>query len=109
MVLTKSGRPIPWDQQFFPCPPRKEDPINLTGTTIVAKMYGCGRSQPEKVVLGTVVITDAVNGVITYKWNASDTDTAGFYLMSFEITDPTTSTKLIWPYLRENFTIEVTA
>jgi hypothetical protein len=109
LVLTKSGRPIPWEQSFYPCPPvTNEEPIDLTGMTVKAKMYGCGRNQPEHVVQGITEVIDATKGLIRHKWHPVDTQDAGYFMMSFEVSDPDTGAILIWPYMRELFTIEVT-
>jgi hypothetical protein len=109
VVLTQSGRPIPWEQPSFPCPPNvKEAPIDLTGMTVKAKMYGCGRTQPEHVVFGITSVKDAVNGVIIHKWDPEDTADVGYFMMSFEVSDSNTGAILMWPYLREQFMIEVT-
>jgi hypothetical protein len=109
LVLTKSGRPIPWEQSFYPCPPvTNEEPIDLTGMNIHAKMFGCGRNQPEHVVLGITEILDPKKGLIVHKWHPEDTADIGFFLLTFVVQDPNMGAILIWPYMRELFTIEVT-
>jgi len=83
-------------------------PIDLTNAiSIKAKMFKCGRTPLEKVLLGTVVVDDAVNGVVTYKWHPSDTDTAACFYFVFEIIFQD-NTKLLFPYQLESFSIEVT-
>lgn len=44
-------------------------PVNLTGATVYFNMNGAR--------LGTAVIADAVNGLAEYRWQASNTATAG--------------------------------
>src|SRR5215472_13120630 len=58
--------------------------INLTGTTIVLKTVSAG--QVTATLAGTVTITNATNGNISYAWNAADTATPGQYNLWYVVT-----------------------
>jgi len=111
IVLTQSGRPVLYETPLGDCQSLQagvDTPIDLTDKTVTARMWGCGRTQPEVALTGTVEIVDATAGLIRYKWGASDTSVAGFFMMSFRIEDPESGTVMLWPYLKEQLTFEVT-
>ena len=63
--------------------------IDLTGATIVftMKVYNSdGTTGTVKVSRQSVSITDATNGKCEYRWASADTDTAGNYIVEFEVT-----------------------
>ena len=112
IVITKSGYPIRPSDTMNPCvkaaTQNSEEPIDLTDKIVTPKMWKCGRTPLEKALAGSLEITDAVNGVVVYKWAPSDTDTVGFFMFGVEVYDPDTGSRLLWPYLKEQLTIEVT-
>lgn len=60
-------------------------PRILTGATVVLHM----RLQSDKTVKingGSVVITDASLGLVTYSFTAANTDTAGVYELEIQVT-----------------------
>lgn len=60
-------------------------PINLTGATVTVTTILDGDDDPT-VDGETCTITDAVNGVIRYEWQAGETDVSGMYRIEFLIT-----------------------
>jgi hypothetical protein len=58
-------------------------PINLVGATVRFHMKSFeGAIKVDRVA----TVTSALNGVVTYFWQAGDTDTAGSYYAEFEVT-----------------------
>jgi hypothetical protein len=65
-----------------------EAPINLTAAAsvrFIMRSSGLSGSDPPKVN-GVMTITDAVNGIVSYTFTWTDTDTPGTYNVEFEIT-----------------------
>lgn len=65
-----------------------EAPINLSAATSVKflmRSVNLSDDDPPKVT-ANCTITDAVNGIVTYQWTGSDTDTSGTYNVEFQIT-----------------------
>ena len=58
-------------------------PINLIGATVMFHMKATGGSI---VVDREMTITNEEGGVVQYDWQSGDTDTAGTYLVEFEVT-----------------------
>jgi len=58
--------------------------VDLTlASTVIFKMTQ--RGQITKKVDSSAVITDAVGGVVEYRWAAGDTDTPGWYGAEWEV------------------------
>ncbi len=74
--------------------------VNLTGTTVKFSMRDV-QSTTIKRDKGTVVLTDAANGIVTYSWVTADTDTVGTYLGEFEVTDGSSDVET-YPNSEEN-------
>lgn len=58
--------------------------VNLTGSSVVFKMYDQMRT--TQVVSSAATLVDAANGVVRYTWLAADTDVPGWYWVEFEVT-----------------------
>ena len=58
--------------------------INLTGCTVVLKTQQGGGT--PTTLAGSVTITNAANGNISYAWNAADTATPGTYSLWYVVT-----------------------
>jgi hypothetical protein len=59
--------------------------VDLTGATVKFLMRREGRSG-VKVNSAASVVGDPAAGVVSYQWEAADTDTAGDYEGEFEVT-----------------------
>lgn len=59
-------------------------PVDLAGATILATMIAASTGVP-KFTRQACVITDAAAGEAEYRWADGDTDTAGRYLIEFEV------------------------
>lgn len=58
-------------------------PVNITAATVKLHM----KSLDGVVKINeTMTITDALNGVVQYDWQAGDTDTVGTYYVEFQVT-----------------------
>lgn len=57
--------------------------INLTGATVVLKTVA---GSITTTLAGTVMITNAANGTISYAWAAADTTTPGSYQLWYVVT-----------------------
>lgn len=57
--------------------------INLTGASVRFHMKGVDGTLK---VDAAMAITNALNGVIQYDWQAADTNTVGTYYVEFEVT-----------------------
>ena len=59
------------------------NPVNLVGATVRFHMRSFeGTIKVDR----TMTITSGTNGIVTYFWQAGDTDTAGTYYAEFEVT-----------------------
>ena len=58
-------------------------PINLVGSTVKFHMKS---SDGVVKVNQSMVVTDAINGVVQYNWVTGDTDTVGTYYIEFQVT-----------------------
>ena len=58
--------------------------VNLTGCTVALKTVSGG--QTTTTLAGSVTITNATNGNISYAWNAADTATPGSYQLWYVVT-----------------------
>lgn len=58
--------------------------VNLTGASVVFKMYDQVRA--TQVVSAAATLDDAANGVVSYTWQAADTDVPGWYWVEFVVT-----------------------
>lgn len=60
--------------------------VDLTGATIYCSMkdVGTGALKINRQTVG-IVITNAAAGEAEYRWQSGDTDTAGRYLIEFEV------------------------
>jgi BppU N-terminal domain len=58
--------------------------INLTGATIVLRAVSGG--QTTTTLAGSVTVTNAAGGNISYAWNATDTATPGSYQLWYIVT-----------------------
>lgn len=59
-------------------------PVDLTlASSVTFKLREIGRQDLK--VNSSAVITDAVNGVVEYRWSAGDTDTAGKYHAEYQV------------------------
>lgn len=58
---------------------------DLTGATVKFLMRREGRSD-AKVDAEASVVGDPAEGIVSYQWQAADTDTAGDYEAEFEVT-----------------------
>jgi hypothetical protein len=58
--------------------------VNLVGSSVVFKMYDQLRT--TQVISSAATLTDAVNGVVTYDWQAVDTVAKGWYWVELEVT-----------------------
>lgn len=65
-----------------------DNPINLTGASV--KIHVKDLSGVSKVN-ASCVVTNAPEGLVSYAWNSSDTDTPGTYYLEFEVTYSDTS------------------
>jgi len=74
-------------QPYYPFSVPEAD--SLTGATIVCTMVDVltGTKKIDRQAAGCV-ITDAASREAEYRWQASDTDTAGKFKIEFEITPP---------------------
>jgi hypothetical protein len=61
------------------------NPANLTGASVRFHMKSV---DGVLKIDAPMAITDAVNGVVQYNWNNSDTSTVGTYYVEFEVTYP---------------------
>jgi len=59
-------------------------PINLTASDVVLHMEDL--SGTLKLDSAVCTIDDAVEGIVSYSWQAGDTDTIGTYRVLFEVT-----------------------
>src|SRR4051794_37542646 len=66
-------------------------PVNLASATVKFKMRALN-SSILKVDAAAVVVTPA-SGTVRYDWAAADVDTAGNYLVWWEVTDVATGNK----------------
>lgn len=57
--------------------------VDVTGATVAFSMSGAGI---VKVDEQSVTLTTAASGIVTYSWQAGDTDTPGTYEGEFEVT-----------------------
>tara|TARA_R110002126_G_scaffold256212_1_gene399252 strand:+ start:1395 stop:1715 length:321 start_codon:yes stop_codon:yes gene_type:complete len=58
-------------------------PVDITAATVKLHM----KSLDGVVKINeTMTITDALNGVVQYDWQAGDTDTVGTYYVEFQVT-----------------------
>jgi hypothetical protein len=65
-----------------------EAPINLTtatGVKFIMRDVNLSDDDPPKVD-SAMTITDAVNGIVSYTFTTTDTDTSGTYNVEFQIT-----------------------
>lgn len=62
-------------------------PINLNGASVIFIMR-LPRSTGSPKVSRAGIITDAVNGLVSYEWQGSDTDTPGLYLAEWQLLFP---------------------
>lgn len=60
--------------------------VDVTSATITLSMRLSG-SSTNKIDGGSVTLTDASNGIITYSPTSGDVDTAGSYYIELKITD----------------------
>jgi len=79
--------------------------IDLTGATIVATMNSYNPetgaiSATKKVDGAACTVTDATGGDFEYRWAAGDVDTAGTYVIEFQVT-PSSGGKFTLPNLKE--------
>lgn len=64
--------------------------VDLTSATVLFTMVSAsGLATATTITDGAVVLTDAANGVVTYIWQATDTDIPGKYLGEFHVTPNT--------------------
>ena len=61
------------------------DAVPLSGATIYCTMTSTGGTVKINHQNTGITITDATNGEFEYRWQTGDTDTAGFYVIEFEI------------------------
>lgn len=59
--------------------------VNLVGSTVTFNMRDS--SGASKVSAGACTILDAANGVVSYAWGTTDTNTAGTFTAEFEVTN----------------------
>lgn len=59
-------------------------PLNLTGATLTGKLRDSAGA--TRSITGTLVKTDAVNGVFTWTYSSADVATAGVYDAQFTAT-----------------------
>lgn len=62
-------------------------PINLNGASVNFIMR-LPRSTGSPKVSRAGIITDAVQGLVSYEWQAGDTDTPGLYLAEWQLIFP---------------------
>jgi hypothetical protein len=65
-------------------------PLDLTGGTVALVMRAITSNTPITLA-GTVTVTDAPNGVVSYAWNAADTAVVGIYQAEFVVTQADTT------------------
>ena len=59
-------------------------PVNITGATVNMHMYT--QDKVTVVIDAEMSISDAAGGVVTYDWQAGETDNSGWYWVEFEVT-----------------------
>jgi len=58
-------------------------PIDLTGASVKLHMKSVDNTLK---INASMTITDAINGIVQYDWQAGDTDTVGTYFVEFQVT-----------------------
>lgn len=69
--------------QTHTCLDESGNVVDVTGSTVRFHMQD---SSGTVKVDAAGAVDDGVNGVVSYTWTASDTDTAGFFFAEFELT-----------------------
>lgn len=70
--------------QTSPTDSRVLVPVSLVGATGVKFMMKTGTGQTLKVNSPGFIV-DAINGIVEYRWGATDTDTSGTYNVEAEV------------------------
>lgn len=60
-------------------------PVNLTGATGVRFIMKSSPTASTAKVDAAATVIDANNGIVEYAWTGTDTDTAGEYVIEFEV------------------------
>jgi hypothetical protein len=66
--------------------------VDLSGAVVLVRWWptccGCQEPQASSVQERTATIYDAARGVVTYAWQAGDTDTVGTYSLEWRVIYP---------------------
>lgn len=85
MALASAVRGARHTAQVITWADAEGDPQDLTGATLTGRISN--RSMNEtRLIDGTLTITDAANGVLTWAYGAVDVGAAGDYLVQFVAT-----------------------
>ncbi len=60
--------------------------VDITGASVVFTMTGPDNNNTKKVDRGTVTITTASTGKVSYPWQSGETNQAGLFKGEFEVT-----------------------
>lgn len=82
-IQLTTGDTQPWE---FHLKDENGDPVNLTGATVTISMRARGATT-NKIDGGSVTLTAATQGTITYNPSSGDTDTPGTFDLEIKVVD----------------------